>query len=139
MKSRNPYRPQHTNVMGPLLSFILFYVSFPVREEWPLAGAATFSSSLDSQWVIRIESRRGQSRCGDMHGKCVAIISNGSYGLGRKNNVKRNLFKRWRGRRRRISSTSNAAGLLCRRLYFTHFGVISLYPSHYFVKISQTN
>jgi hypothetical protein len=82
--------------MGPLLSFILFYVSFPVREEWPLAGAATFSSSLDSQWVIRIESRRGQSRCGDMHGKCVAIISNGSYGLGRKNNVKRNLFKRWR-------------------------------------------
>ena len=43
-----------------------------------LAGAATFSSSFDSQWVIRIESRRGQSRCGDMHGKCVAIISNGS-------------------------------------------------------------
>ena len=43
-----------------------------------MAGAATFSSSVDSQWVIRIESRRGQSRCGDMHGKCVAIISNGS-------------------------------------------------------------
>lgn len=58
--------------------------------------------------------------------------------LGRKNNAKRNLFKRWRGRRRRISSTSNAT-ILCRRLYFTHFGVISLYPSHYFVKISQTN